>query len=154
MLKEYVADVFVLLFFGSFIIPFLIMIQIFLFDIFSGVTAIIPFLFGLSCGYVINKGHDSEFMKRTLITSLIISIVFFISLYFTFSVINELLAYLEQQFSSVEIQQNQNTSGIFTSILKVSKFDQYSQSIIPSVSIMAGAMVDAIFRKIFEKKKS
>jgi len=149
MLKELISDVSVLTFFLAFVVPFMILMQLFLPDVFPWkfMTYILPFLFGLSSSYVINKGHDSEFLERTFITSLVVSIFLFIILYQSFSMVNNLLSQLMKNIPETPSGQNP-----FQSLLKLKQEDMTFQLLIQSLMIVAGAMVDAIIKAIRKPK--
>lgn len=152
MLKELIADVSVLTFFLAFIIPFMILMQLFLPDIFPWkfVVYILPFFFGMSASYVINKGHDSEFLERTFITSLVVSVFLFIILYQSLLMINNLLSQFMKNIP--EISSNQIPSFL-QPLLKLNQSDAMFKSLTQSLVIIVGAMVDALI-KTARKKSS
>jgi len=149
MLKELMADVSVLTFFLAFVIPFIILMQIFVPDVFPWylITFILPFFFGLSSSYVINKGHDSEFLERTFITSLVVAVFLFIFLYQSLTMVNNLL---NEFMKNIPVPSEQLPSSL-QFIFKLKQEDATFQSLTLSLLIVVGAMVDALIKTLRKK---
>jgi asparagine N-glycosylation enzyme membrane subunit Stt3 len=147
-MRKYLTDILVLLFLTIFVISSTTIIAI-LFNLIWWFVFLILFLFGVCIGYIINKGHTSDFVRRGLITGIVISVFIFIySFYISNSTVNFFSSLYEKliEIAKDDIRPFIGTIIEYPSPIKISLFS--------SISVMIGIIVYSfVLEKTYKKLK-
>lgn len=145
---DYLSDILILLFISIFIILPLPFFILFIPGLLS-YWVIIPFLWGISAGYIMQKGVTSDFIKKGFIIGIIISIFIFVYSYY----INQFFLNLASSFTQImKNLTSENTISHFSFLMKVPEISYLLLSIISSITVFIGILVYSfIFSKLRKK---